>query len=47
MIGYVCVGTNDLPRSAAFYDALLAGMGAKRIWKWSVSSPGAPARARC
>ena len=33
MIGYVCVGTNDLPRAAAFYDSLLAGMGAKRIWE--------------
>jgi catechol 2,3-dioxygenase-like lactoylglutathione lyase family enzyme len=24
MIGYVTIGTNDLPRAAAFYDALLA-----------------------
>ena len=24
MIGYVTLGTNDLPRAAAFYDALLA-----------------------
>ena len=29
MIGYVTLGTNDLPRSAAFYDALLAEIGAK------------------
>ena len=31
MIGYVTVGTNDLPRAAAFYDALLAEIGAKRL----------------
>jgi len=31
MIGYVCLGTNDLPRAAKFYDALLPGIGAKRV----------------
>lgn len=31
MIGYVMIGTNDLPRAAAFYDALLAEIGAKRL----------------
>jgi catechol 2,3-dioxygenase-like lactoylglutathione lyase family enzyme len=31
MIGYVCIGTNDLPRAAAFYDALLGELGAKRL----------------
>ena len=31
MIGYVTLGTNDLPRAAAFYDALLGEMGAKRM----------------
>lgn len=31
MIGYVTLGTNDLPRAAQFYDALLAGIGAKRL----------------
>ena len=31
MIGYVTLGTNDLPRAAAFYDALLGELGAKRI----------------
>src|SRR5271166_3620758 len=31
MIGYVTLGTNDLARAAAFYDALLGEMGAKRI----------------
>lgn len=32
MIGYVTLGTNDLLRAAAFYDALLAEIGAKRLW---------------
>jgi len=31
MIGYVTLGTNDLARATAFYDALTAEMGAKRI----------------
>jgi catechol 2,3-dioxygenase-like lactoylglutathione lyase family enzyme len=31
MIGYVTLGTNDLPRAAAFYDALLGEIGAKRL----------------
>jgi catechol 2,3-dioxygenase-like lactoylglutathione lyase family enzyme len=31
MIGYVTIGTNNLPRAAAFYDALLAELGAKRL----------------
>lgn len=31
MIGYVTLGTNDLPRAAAFYDALLAEVGGKRF----------------
>ena len=30
MIGYATLGTNDLPRAAAFYDALLAEIGARR-----------------
>ena len=30
MIGYVTLGTNDIKRAAAFYDALLGEMGAKR-----------------
>jgi predicted lactoylglutathione lyase len=43
VIGYVTLGTNDLPRAAAFYDALLAEIGAKRLWDfgnaiaWGVS----------
>jgi len=31
MIGYVTLGTNSLPRAAAFYDALLGEIGAKRM----------------
>ena len=31
MIGYVTLGTNDIKRSAAFYDKLLAELGAKRM----------------
>ncbi len=30
MIGYVVLGTNDLPRAAAFYDALLGEIGVAR-----------------
>jgi catechol 2,3-dioxygenase-like lactoylglutathione lyase family enzyme len=47
MIGYVTLGTNDLPRAAAFYDALLAEIGAKRlmdlgrgiIWGFGMDKP--------
>lgn len=31
MIGYVTLGTNDLTRATAFYDALCAEIGAKRV----------------
>ena len=37
MIGYVMLGTNDLPRAAAFYDALLAEIGAKRLMDFGTS----------
>lgn len=48
MIGYVTLGTRDLPRAAAFYDALLAEIGAKRTmdfgrgyaWGVSMDKPG-------
>ena len=33
LIAYVCLGTNDLPRAATFYDELMGAMGAKRIWE--------------
>ncbi len=31
MIGYVTLGTNDLERATAFYDALLGDLGATRM----------------
>lgn len=31
MLGYVTLGTNDLPRAAAFYDRLCAEFGAGRF----------------
>lgn len=34
MIGYALVGTNDVPRAAAFYDALLAEIGAQRMMEY-------------
>ena len=48
MIGYVTLGTNDLDRAAAFYDALLAVMGAGRFmeedtfiaWATAPDKPG-------
>ena len=33
MIGYVTLGSNDLPRAFAYYDALLGELGAKRSWE--------------
>ncbi len=47
MIGYVTLGTNDIARAAAFYDALLAEVGAARGMQsdnfiaWA-SKPGTP-----
>ena len=48
MIGYTTLGTNDLPRAAAFYDALFAVIGAQRLmefdrgyaWGVSMDKPG-------
>ncbi|RPH97809.1 MAG: VOC family protein [Lysobacterales bacterium] len=49
MIGYVTLGTNDLDRAAAFYDELLAVLGARRFMEdpghfvaWAVA-PDKPA----
>jgi len=45
MIGYLTLGTNDLPRAAHFYDDLLALLGAKRAMEteryigWSAGGP--------
>jgi predicted lactoylglutathione lyase len=52
MIGYVTVGTNDLETAAAFYDALLAEIGASRFMQeetfvaWAVA-PDQPAISVC
>lgn len=48
MLGYVTIGTNDLPRATAFYDTLLAPLGIKRImdfgrgyaWGTTMDKPG-------
>jgi catechol 2,3-dioxygenase-like lactoylglutathione lyase family enzyme len=43
MIGYVTLGTDNIPRAAGFYDALLGEIGAKRWMEgetfiaWAVS----------
>jgi len=48
MIGYVTLGSNDIPRAAAFYDELLKLLGAGRFMEsetmiaWAVS-PDQPA----
>lgn len=48
MIGYVTLGSNDIPRAAAFYDALLGEIGAGRFMEsetfiaWAVG-PDKPA----
>jgi catechol 2,3-dioxygenase-like lactoylglutathione lyase family enzyme len=34
MIGYVVLGTNDLPRAMAFYDALLGEIGVGRLMEF-------------
>lgn len=35
MIGYTTLGTNDLPRAIAFYDALFAQIGVPQIMPFS------------
>ncbi|MEM8983175.1 MAG: VOC family protein [Pseudomonadota bacterium] len=43
MIGYITLGSNDIPRAANFYDALLGEIGAKRFMEsetfvgWSIA----------
>ena len=32
MLGYATIGTNDMDRAVAFYDALLAEIGAKQLF---------------
>lgn len=47
MIGYITIGTNDMARAAAFYDALLAEFDAKRTMEMETfiawgTGPGKP-----
>lgn len=43
MIGYVTVGTNDLAKAAAFYDAIAAEMGVGRMMEFETGIAwGAP-----
>ncbi|MHB8912536.1 MAG: VOC family protein [Lysobacter sp.] len=47
MLAYATIGTNDLPRAAAFYDEVLGLIGAKRFMEneqfiaWGSSQEGA------
>jgi catechol 2,3-dioxygenase-like lactoylglutathione lyase family enzyme len=47
MIGYLTLGTNDIGRAAAFYDAVLGELGGKRWMEmdsfvaWRSDGPGA------
>ncbi|HSG88319.1 MAG TPA: VOC family protein [Pseudomonadales bacterium] len=52
MIGYVTIGTRDMEKACAFYDALLAEIGAKQLFgmdriKFYGTGPGAPMLAVC
>lgn len=52
MIGYVTIGSKDLARACAFYDALLGEIGAKQLMgmdriKFYGTAPGAPMLAIC
>ena len=52
MIGYATLGTNDLPRAAAFYDQLLGTIGAKRWMEFETfiawtTAPDKPGLALC
>ena len=40
MIGYVTLGTDDLTRARAFYDALLGTIGATRLMQFSDEDGG-------
>lgn len=52
MIGYVTIGTNDMDKACAFYDALLAEVGAKQLFgmdriKFYGTGPGQAMLAVC
>ena len=38
MIGYVKVGTNDIKKAAAFYDAIFAMTGAEKVHDYEQSN---------
>lgn len=40
MIGYVTLGTNDIEKARAFYDALLGELGARRMMEMSDENGG-------
>lgn len=48
MIGYTTVGTNDMEKSAAFYDKVFATIGCKRVMEfdgfivWGDGDPSTP-----
>jgi len=47
VISYFMIGTNDFDKSVAFYDALMADMGAQKVhgtdrfvgWGWGIGTP--------
>ena len=55
MIGYVTLGTNDYDKAVAFYDELLAMIGAKRVmdeetfiaWGTSMEAPALSVVKQC
>lgn len=52
MIGYVTIGTKDMGKACAFYDALLAEVGGKQLFgmdriKFYGTAPNAPMLALC
>ena len=52
MIGYVTIGTKDMAKACAFYDALLAEIGGKQLFgmdriKFYGTAPNAPMLALC
>jgi catechol 2,3-dioxygenase-like lactoylglutathione lyase family enzyme len=40
MIGYVTIGTDDLDRARAYYDALLGTIGARRVMQFADEDGG-------
>ena len=50
MIGYAMLGTNDMPRALAFYDGLMAALGADRVYgtdRFQLYGAGAPSLGIC